>query len=220
MYGATPWQFTECLIKYVTAPTVASEVKPLVGDSLVSRARNTLTGYFLRSDCTHLLFIDSDLVFSGEHIARLVAHDVDLVAGFYPKKKDGALEWVCNVLPEPTQADERGLQSVRYMGTGFMLVRRNVFEAMIEALGKEIAYTADETGHQEWDFWGVGVHRFADGSRRFLSEDWMFCQRWLDLGGQVLADTRVILRHVGAATYPLQSQQAAFTHADCLPNPA
>jgi len=172
-------------------------------------------------------------VFSSEQIKRLVEHDVELVAGFYPKKKDGDLEWVCNRLDADHAPLPCGLQQVRYMGTGFMLVKRCVFERMIAAHGRELGYISDATKHPEFDFWQVGPNASPEDNhfvynaellaevmafglsesdakyvmrKRYLSEDWYFCQRWLNMGGKVWGDTRVILKHIGTATYPLKSQ--------------
>lgn len=199
-YGGAPTVFWQQVIKLLANPPCSMAVKPLPGDSLVCRARNTLTAEFLRSDCTDLLFIDSDLIFSPQHVARIVSHDVDLVAGFYPKKQDGALNWVCNAIPGKTP-NEVGLQEVRYMGTGFMRIRRPVFEKMgTLQLGR--AYRPDHARElTERDFWRVGVH-----GDRYLSEDWYFCQNWHDCGGKVYGDTRIVLKHIGEAIYPLESQ--------------
>jgi FkbM family methyltransferase len=205
-YGDMPAVFVRCLASLIQSPPCSLQVKLAIGDSLVSRARNSLTGDFLASDCTHLLFIDTDLIFSSEHIARLLSHNTPLVGGFYPKKQDGDLAWVCNALidhhPPETAA---GLQELRYIGTGFMLVERQVFERMIDST---IAYRADHTGRDEHDFWRVGVYQ-----GRYLSEDWFFCQRALDLGYKVYGDTRVILKHWGSASYPLKSQEAMIAGA-------
>lgn len=208
VYGGMPYEFVKSLLELYASPPCHLDIKFMPGDSLVSRARNSLSSAFLKTDCTHLLFIDCDLEFSGEQIARLLEHDKDIVAGFYPKKKDGPhIEWVCNSLtndPLPS-----GLQEVRYMGTGFMLIKRCVFERMIERYGGEIAFSPDHSPNTtEWDFWAVGPYKYPDGKVRHLSEDWYFCQRWIDMGGQIYGDTRVILKHIGHASYPLQHQQA------------
>lgn len=206
VYGGLDPLFSQCLARLIKDPPVAMALRMQPGDSLVSRSRNTLTADFLESDCTDLVFIDTDLVFSNEQLERLCGHDAEVVGGFYPKKQPGPVAWVCNGCLTPTTPGADGLQEVRYMGTGFLRVRRGVFERMMAAY-PELQYTRDERGRVEWDFWSVGVYEYADGLRRYLSEDWFFCQRWLDLGGKVYGDTRLILRHVGQAVYPLPDQE-------------
>lgn len=211
VYGALDVFFTQSLIKFLNEPPCPIALRMNPGDSLVSRSRNTLTADFLESDASHLLFIDSDLIFSSEQVARLLAHDKDIVAGFYPKKQEGPVQWVCNAhlgADRPIGAD--GLQEVRYMGTGFILVKRRVFERMIERY-PGLAFKADHRERIEHDFWTVGVYRDPaqrNAPGRYLSEDWFFCQRALDCGFQVWGDTRIILKHVGQAIYPLRSQEA------------
>jgi hypothetical protein len=211
-YGEMPALSAQCLIRLVQTGLAAASMtlRMIIGDSLVSRARNALTADFLASDCTHLLFIDSDLIFSAEQIDRLLAHDLPIVGGFYPKKQQGDLAWVCNAHVDFPPPDERGLQSLRYIGTGFLLVKREVFDLMIITYRKEIEYVADGTGRTEHDLWPVGVHAAKDGGRRYLSEDWFFCQRALDLGYQVYGDPRVILKHIGSSIFPLATQQASI----------
>jgi hypothetical protein len=215
-YGAVPVPFTQSLIKLLLAPPAPLVVQFHPGDSLVSRARNNLTAQFLAGDCTHLLFIDTDLIFSVEHIARLLAHDLPIVGGFYPKKQEGNLEWVCNAHVDFPPPEPNGLQSLRYLGTGFLLVKREVFDLMILTYRDEIEYVADGTGRTEHDLWPVGVFHppvaagVSPASARYLSEDWFFCQRALDLGYQVFGDPRVILKHIGSSIFPLASQQASI----------
>lgn len=208
VYGGVDPFFTQSLMKLVADPTVSMQLRMCPGDSLVARARNSLTADFLESDCTHLLFIDSDLIFGADQVARMAGHGEALVGGLYPKKQQGDVAWVLNGCAEPTEVRPDGLQEVRYVGTGFMRIAREVFERMIVAYGTELVYTPDHRKDRvEYDFWSCGTYQYKDGTRRYLSEDWYFCQRWLDLGGQVWADTRVVLKHVGMAVYPLISQE-------------
>jgi len=176
--------------------------RPTCGDSLVSRARNRLTADFIETNCSDLLFIDSDLIFSPDHVARIFSHNVDVVGGFYPKKAPGDPQWVLNGIAGAAERDD-GLLAVRYVGTGFMRVRRNVITAMIEKHREDIEYPCDHTGRLEHDIWPVGVHKFKDGTRRYLSEDWAFCQRWLDMGGEIWADRAVVLKHIGTVAFPV-----------------
>ena len=208
IYSGVCFEFMQCYTRLAVHTRNNLTLRPMCGDSLVARARNTLTAEFLRSDATDLVFIDSDLVFSPDHLARLLSHDEDVVGGFYPKKQEGPLRWVCNMQLHETKPRPDGLQEVRYMGTGFLRVRRRVFERMIERYGEQLAYHPDARPEEtEWDFWSCGVYRSPDGFQRYLSEDWYFCQRWLDLGGKVWGDTGLILKHVWQAVYPLLTQR-------------
>ena len=62
----------------------------LFNESLITRARNYLVDEFLRSDSTHLLFIDSDISFQPKDVIALLALDRDVIGGPYPKK---AIKW-------------------------------------------------------------------------------------------------------------------------------
>ena len=61
-------------------------------ESLITRGRNTLVAQFMDmckehpNDYTHLMFIDSDIGFPPQAIARLIAYDKDIVGGVYPRK--------------------------------------------------------------------------------------------------------------------------------------
>jgi hypothetical protein len=221
VYAEVNALFLQCLLKLLNDPPCHIELRMNPGDSLVCRARNSLTWDFLESDCSQLLFLDTDLLFSPEHVARIMRHQEPVVGGLYPKKQDGKVAWVCNACAAETVVRPDGLQEVRYAGTGFLRVAREVFERMILAYGEQIRYTPDHAPDQlQYDFWSVGTYRYPDGFRRYLSEDWYFCQRWLDLGGKVWLDTRTVLKHVGQAVFPLRSQERELFGASHTAEPA
>jgi hypothetical protein len=66
----------------------------LFNESLVTRARNYCADEFMRSDNTHMMFIDSDIGFNPHDVIALLAlqdpdhtqDDYDILAGPYPKK--------------------------------------------------------------------------------------------------------------------------------------
>lgn len=215
--GQVYWDWCGCILNLLTRTQLIHRVESIAGDSLVSRARNNLASQFLASDCTHLLFIDCDIVFEPWHVARLIQHDLPLVCGMYPLKQTRP-SWVSNAVPGK-DVDARGLLEVREAGTGFMLVHRSVFEQMTTRY-PEIGYTKDDNEkgtHPRFDFFSVGC--YTDGvtqRKRYLSEDYYFCQRWRDMGGSVVLDTRIRARHIGRATYPLEAAEvrAAAFHYD------
>src|ERR1700744_761620 len=59
-------------------------LKLLANDALITRSRAALVASFLdQPDATHLLFIDADISFPPEQVARLVAFDRDMAAATY-----------------------------------------------------------------------------------------------------------------------------------------
>lgn len=203
VYGGYHPHFVHSLIPLLLSPPCSVRVGPCIGDSLVARARNKIVADFLETDSTHLLFLDTDLIFRPEAIARLLSHNVPIVGGLYPKKQK-SLAWVCNMLPE-SAPDSRGLQRVKYIGTGCLMIRRDVIKTMIAAM-PEIAYTTDSGQKQRTEhdiFPCAPMFDKEHGQMRYHSEDWGFCRRALDLGYHVLADTCVALKHVGDCIYPI-----------------
>jgi FkbM family methyltransferase len=219
IYGHPTMAFVRCLMELQARKPCHIEPHVGSGDG-VGRTRNVLTAEFLKSDCTHLLFMDSDLIFSVEHVKELLLADQPIVGGFYPKKQEGRLEWVVNpLIPSPPMRGD-ALQPLKYIGTGFLCVKREVFEKMIVAY-PELRFREDYGNRAiAHDFWSMGVYRtlrLATNGKlepdqtdegRYLSEDWYFCQRWLDLSGEIFGHTKVALRHQGIVTFPLKTQEA------------
>jgi hypothetical protein len=195
----------------ITAENFPWRITSLCGDALIGRSRNTLTADFLETDDQWLLQIDSDLVFSVEHIKTLLNANKKVVGGLYCKKQDGDVQWVVNALNESGLVDGP-IQEVKYVGTGFLLAHRSVFTDIIEQQGDAIRYSSDGLQNRiEHDFWSVGPFK-RDGMRpRYLSEDWFFCQRAKDCGHKIWCDTRVVLRHVWRSEtvklYPTPEQE-------------
>ena len=132
----------------------------LFSESLISRARNYISDEFMRSDCTHMLFIDSDISFNPHDVIHMLALQgddtpYDILCGVYPKKslswskirdavKQGygdedprALsEFVGDFVFNPVQGTTINIHEpaeVSESGTGFMMIRRNTFEKFKEA---------------------------------------------------------------------------------------
>lgn len=80
----------------------------LFNESLIQRARNYLADEFLRSDATHLMFIDSDIHFDPSDVITLLALDKDIAGGPYPKKQ---INWG-NVYDATLAVDEKGNKQI------------------------------------------------------------------------------------------------------------
>jgi hypothetical protein len=167
------------------------------GDSLVSRARNELARLFLASDCKYMMFVDDDLEFHPDMIARLRSHNLPIVGGVYYKK---SLDF-SPVLNRPVANHDNGLTEVGEIGTGFLMIRRDVFGAMKEYFDIEYSPAQDQPPGPRWDFFPVG-RKHGDKTGQYLSEDYYFCQRATELGYKIYADTQVVPLHHGKAVYP------------------
>lgn len=206
------------------------EIQTWSGDSLVTRARNGCVARFLANPaCTHLLFIDADIQFDPAVVVRMLELDKDVLCGIYPKK-GYVFDWLDEVLRDrrevPTalldypmnldpacivdgQLDiENGCVRVLDAPTGFMMIRRRVFEAMIQAW-PELHYRDNVLGDPGVrDYYALFEPMIDPETRYYLSEDFGFCRRWRQLGGEIWADLTIRLGHTGPATYrgdPLHS---------------
>ena len=223
IYGACDPFWFQSMLELAIKKSSEVMVQPNIGDSLVPRSRNALAAAFLQSDCDQLVFIDCDIMFTPEQFKRLCDHPEGIVGGFYFKKQEKIpAAPVSNVTTPVTPPRPDGLQKMLYMGTGFLKIRRYVFEIMRERYRDLIEFRPDEAPPEvrHWDFFPVGLYTYPNGSKRYLSEDWYFCQRAMDCGITIWGDTQIVLRHRGPAVYPLLSQKGRppFTPEEPVPD--
>ncbi len=172
------------------------EVRYMMNDG-VARSRNNLAADALETDCTHIFFLDNDIIPEPWHLDRLLDADKDLICALYPKKQ-GTLEWVMNHL-QGEKPDAEGRMKVRHAGTGAWLLKIDALRAHI-AKHPEMEYTGDPSPtSRRWDLFPMHADK-----GRYLSEDWAFCERWLADGGEIWVDTKCQMRHIGKIVYPLQ----------------
>ncbi|WP_213770175.1 hypothetical protein [Bradyrhizobium sp. dw_78] len=202
------------------------------GDALITRARANLMTQFLDDpEATHFLFVDADIGFQPEQVFRLIESGADVVAAVYPIKRvnwdkarravenkrpniaPAALDYVLELDNPDHVAVVNGFTRVRYAGTGFLMIRRQVFEKMCTAYASLQFFRE----HSLDDLAG-SPNRFAlfecmidPGSGTYLSEDFAFCKRWTDIGGEIWADLESRLDHVGPSVFhgDVSSQFAA-----------
>ena len=201
----------------------------LFNESLITRARNYLVDEFLRSDCTHLMFIDSDIGFDPNDVIALSViasegSDKHIVCGPYPKKciawekikravdkgfadKDPSNlekyvgDYVFNpkegtgsiALDEPVEVLEGG--------TGFMMIQRAALEKFQEAY-PQYMYKPDHVRTEHFDGSREILMAFQAEvdpvSKRYLSEDYWFCQKAWDIGVKTWLCPWMKLQHMGS----------------------
>lgn len=83
--------YMSCLINtldYLKQQNISVHVEFCSNDSLITRARNNLIAKAMTNpEMTHVLFIDSDIIWSPNDIVTLIRNDKDVIGGIYPKKK-------------------------------------------------------------------------------------------------------------------------------------
>lgn len=194
-----------------------------MNESLVQRARNYLVQEFMaRSQCTHFLFIDSDIKFEAKDIIALLALDKDIIGAPYPKKtikwdnvkkaviKNPNIEskdlekyvgnYVFNISKEVKQFDVSEPIEVMELGTGYMMINRSVFERMRNHY-PEMLYKPDHIGTKHFDG-SEEICAYFDciidpDSKRYLSEDYYFCKKWREMGGKIYMCPWMKTMHIG-----------------------
>lgn len=203
----------------------------LSNESLIPRGRNTIVAKFLAAtQFSHLIFIDSDITWKPEDIAKLIAHDKELSGGCYPKKKLNLdrmpvlLEQLKNLATREgeKEIDKRVLESklvdyvmnlgsnveqqgsllkVKHLGTGFMMIKRSALEKM-KVEYPHLKYDDDHDVLTKIE--EKELYAFFDtdiSEKHYLSEDYLFCKRWQDLDNDIWADLTIELSHTGPYKY-------------------
>ena len=180
-------------------------LETMVNESLISRARNTLTAKFLdMPDATHLFFVDADIGWEPWHLLVLLNRNVDVIGGLYPMKTM-PIKWVVNGFDGAEEGPD-GLQEVSKAGTGFLLMKKQVFEKMNSHPAVK-QYKNDIGLDPKYDKYLKTYFDTAVRQNRYYSEDWTFCENWRDLGGRIWVDKRVLLRHSGSYVFCMENQQ-------------
>jgi hypothetical protein len=173
----------------------------ICGCSVVSRARNLLAQDLLESKCDYLMFIDSDINFEPEDVFRLMAWGTDPKKGIVaavPRTRSETKTYIATLDHDENNQlsmNQMGLVRAKRVATAFMLVRREVFEQMVEA-------------HPEWNYYDTRSNRMLNAMFDFLvtdegyiGEDFLFCDRARELGFEVWVDPTITLGHMGIQEY-------------------
>lgn len=217
-------------------------------DSLITRARNTLTAMFLANpEFTHMFWIDSDLTFEPSMVETILLKNYEVSGAAYPLKTHDfemmakassvtngnltnqdlekyASKFVINTIteemvekakncddprdvfdPNKTVIQE-GFTKVAELGTGFLCVRRSAYIKMCKMYNNDW-YSTDMPSLKDLDqkLQKLGIHVFYTfydtmiwgDTRRYLSEDYAFCQKYRKMGGDVHCLVDATFKHAG-----------------------
>jgi len=232
MYGGMcAGYYTQSIIQLFTtcqANGVDVHFSFMFNESLITRARNSLALTFLKTECTHLMFIDSDIRFRAEDVIHMIRADKDVLCGIYPKKeinwftvkaamdrgvpfdqlKSHTGSFVVNLVDYAGEVTVPMGMPVEIFngGTGFMLIKREVFEKMGEVVPSYSNDVIDLSGMMKQsepikEFFTTSIE---PGTNRLLSEDYHFCRTWREMGVKLYAAPWCQLAHIG--TYAFEGQ--------------
>ena len=214
----------------------------LFNESLITRARNYCCDEFMRSECTHMLFIDSDIGFEANDVISMMAlmdpeadDGHDIMCSPYPKKciaweKIAAAvnqghadedpnnldnfvgDYVFNPVPGTKEINLDAPAQVLEGGTGFMMFTKKTLQVFRDAYWEDselspggFKYKPDHVRTEHFDGSREIMMYFQalidPESRRYLSEDYMFCQWAIKAGLKIWLCPWVKLSHVGSFVY-------------------
>jgi len=237
LYVATPMYGNQCNGAYMQSVmnlqrmclelNVPVEFYILFNESLVTRARNACAHEFLRTDYTHMMFIDADIVFEPKDVLKMLAYDRDVMCGPYSKK---SIRWDRSMEAHAkgfinTFSDAKKIESftgdffftpvpgnsvmslhepteILEAGTGFMMIKRETF-GQFSKTHPHLKYISDwnTAAWHNKEMTAFFDTVIDEETKRYLSEDYMFCRYARKAGLKVWLCPWVKLQHIGNYTY-------------------
>ena len=191
----------------------------LYNTSLITKARNTLASKFMEeTDFKYMIFIDSDIGWKSKDLIKLINYDKDIIGATYPKK---TLDWqeiqkaiINNQVDNPRDLIEKtshytiwdkkknimsnGLMQVERLGTGFMMIKRDLLEKM-EIHYPNLMYKMEKEKGQinEKRKKGYGFFDSRLINKEHISEDYSFCEYVKDTKTKIYINPKIELSHNG-----------------------
>jgi hypothetical protein len=173
-------------------------MKPLAADelnvkivnkrsSLIVDSRESMVEKALLEGATHVLFLDSDMIFPEDALHRLFSRNEPFVAANYVQRslptRPNAIGMLDTV--KHTDDDDTGIEEVKSVGFGLALIRTEVFDAMPRPWFDTYWYTNDK------------------GKRLIIGEDVYFCHKARHAGYKIYIDQDLSKQvgHVGTMEY-------------------
>ena len=185
LYNQVPSVFFKSFMNFFV--NVAQKYKIqyfLVDSTAVDVARNVLVDNFLKSECSHLLFLDSDMVLPPNLVDVLIKHDKDFVSALYVlrkahrpcyrfKQEDGHYK-------APEKIEPNKLIEIDAVGLGACLIKREVLEKVDKENEGKPLFKMDYRNRTE-----------------ILGEDAFFCELVKKAGFSIFVDTAILAGHFG-----------------------
>mgnify|MGYP003125255794 FL=1 len=202
----------------------------MMQSSLVTAGRNLCVADFLNSPCTHMLFVDSDILFKAESIIKMIEKNQEVLSIPYPMKNilwEKVLDkWrgipsmnslqastSGNVFPVKIKGDENDIEiknemiELSHSMTGCMMIKREAFNKMIKKYPnltiKQKSMVDGETITKD-NFYNFFDTYYDNKTKLYYGEDFAFSRLWTKIGGKCMALITEYITHVGE--YPFKGR--------------
>lgn len=146
--------------------------------SVLHQMREDIVKKAIELNCTHLLFLDSDMCFEKDAVLRLIAHDKDII-GVNAHLRKLPLTSTIKASPNKVEKIENGeyeLTTCNAVGTGFTLIKLDVFKKL----------------SHPWFFW-----KSNKKGELVMGEDFWFCKKAREAGYKIWVDLTIPVGHIG-----------------------
>lgn len=184
---------------------ISIELITAVNDSIIHHARSNLANFFYHNtEATHLLWVDADIGFHSGDVRKLIETNVDFAAATYPKKTL-PLRYSCALPQEGVVWNEPHTAiKAAYVGSGFQLLSRRVFERIAKAFPELKYVPRSESRHVSAAEVADSYHYYDTYTTKdgmLVGEDYAFCQRFRKAGGTIWLRPDITLAHVGSHVF-------------------
>jgi glycosyltransferase involved in cell wall biosynthesis len=164
------------------------------GTAILPRVRNRLIAQAMADKCDWIVCIDDDIGFNPEDFFKLFKHGVDIVAAAPAKRHHRWDEQPAAIAKFPAKiigkhTDAGRIWKMDAVATGFMAIRSTVIEKMETVTH---SYVTEGVQVRSW-FWLDLIT--LDGQATDEGEDYNFCRKWIELGGECWVDPDIRVRH-------------------------
>ena len=142
--------------------------------SIIYLAREDLANHAINNEYDYMLWLDSDMVFIPDHFDLLRGLNVDFATGIYRSRRNS----YCYVIKDIEDSDKRVMKlppepfKVAACGFGFVLIKTQVLYKVRSNFFTMFTPTPS------------------------MGEDYAFCDRWLKMGGEIIAHPDVLPDHI------------------------
>jgi hypothetical protein len=208
--------------QYAATKGIMCAIDPHVGASLICRARTNITWKFLylNPECDYFMQLDDDVQLPYDALVKLVEADKNIVGGMYALKTKMGKIAIRSKKSKPFSIKEHPdeVMEINYLSGGCILQKREVVQKAWDHY-KDLRYL-ENSNKFEAGYDGIKLQEKEDDIKlrnrvalyqpyiyknEYLSEDWAYCQRMIDMGEKVWLHTGVKCSHWGLASYGIET---------------